>query len=517
MYQITLTLNVISPVIFSEKSGDAILTATRNHFTGTSIKGLFALEYIKAKNLGQNAHLDPIFSKYFLKNTLRFLPAYIARQTTNKSYQAANILPLCLQKNKDGSQLLDLTKANPVAGYKNFKGYAFIDSTGNVQPASIHTQSQLHINRTSNTERIIGSSSDGNVYTYEAISPNQTFQSVILGDKDDLEYFLKQILPSLGFIDGKRQLCIGRARNTQYGLCELFVGQLNTVPSLQLKTAPNTIWLYFTTPYIPAIPAASAKQQLQELIDRLAIPQLKIDKIFAATNSLEGFVSIWGLKKPKRAILEAGTVFSLNKPSNWTVEELDQLQKILYLGIGEDTIDGYGQLRFWDNKDYNLKNIQTATSTTYTLSPHSKKIIEEIIAHKVLEVVRLKAANSASALGAFRNSKSLVSRLENYLLQCKGNKLTFTNLIISEIREHSPAAKTLLNIKLLPDNLDLFKIFRGEQDFNVFIYNSDLAPQLLALAKEINYDFNNEQLQGRIFSEYWLWFLRHSRKTTKGE
>ena len=70
------------------------------------------------------------------------------------------------------------------------------------------------------------------------------------------------------------------------------------------------------------------------------------ESIFASSESIGGYVGIWGVKRRSKLALSAGSlmiykVYDMNKAA-----ELVILERLLK-GFGERIADGYGQFRLW--------------------------------------------------------------------------------------------------------------------------------------------------------------------------
>lgn len=524
MYQIPFTIKVLTPVVFSEKSGDAILTATRDYFSGNTLRGLLALEYIKQNKLGKTAHLDGIFDKYFLKRGLCFAPAYIAKNGAGEKLQNALVLPLSMQKSKNNGTMKDLRTDKPTAGFKSWKGYALIDAADKTAaPISVNTTIELHMSRYLPQERVSGTSDAGNIYNYEAISTGQCFKGYISGEKELLNGFMEDVLRRLGFGNEPCRIAVGRSRHTQYGLCEISVAEIEAVPQPD-KGITEHLWLYCYSPYIPEHYLSEQQYLVAEIQERLGLTDLSIGQSFAAAAPSEGFVGIWGIKKPRRTQINAGSIFEIRKNTPWTAAELQSLQKLCYQGLGDNTLEGYGQMRIWNAEIEKIAESSPKESVqgTYKYSQHSLPLIHSILSQRLLEAVKIKAYQDSKLTGGFKQSKSLIGRLEAYLDRAKGSKNRFEQYIRDEIRKDSPAEKTLRGIvhkqaqsaesANSQRNCKLLEILKGEK-YEIFDISEQLDERTIALAKETKYDLRQTD---KIYMEYWRWFLRYSRKNAKG-
>ena len=93
--------------------------------------------------------------------------------------------------NKDGKNIVDYSNGQSFApGYKKMSGFAAFDKdTQKITMLNPNVQFEFHAARSTNEERIIGSSNSGKVFIYEYLEPFQIFSGSIVIDDDWIRIF----------------------------------------------------------------------------------------------------------------------------------------------------------------------------------------------------------------------------------------------------------------------------------------------------------------------------------------
>ena len=167
MKQIEYVIETLAPVTFAEKNNESTLYNTRKYIPGSIFRGMLADRFIRENNL-VNAHEDENFYNIFLSGKVRFLPAYpIGRE--NRDGFEPYVLPLSFMKSKDGKELRDIAgEAKIETGFKKMTGFA-LKEDNDIYKVNVDTQIEFHMARSSEDERIHGSSQNGRVFNYEYI------------------------------------------------------------------------------------------------------------------------------------------------------------------------------------------------------------------------------------------------------------------------------------------------------------------------------------------------------------
>ena len=332
MEQVNITVTIQSPTLIANSSTAGVLTATRGSIDGRILRGLFATQFIKSHNLGKTAHTNKDFMDLFYGD-LRFVSAY-KNTVKGTSFPA----PLSLQKNKNAAketkfasntvvdsfyakQEYDVPEKQNLLGFKGVKGFIVLDGT-ECSPVSVETAIKLHMSRSSEQERVQGRSSDGTIFNYEYLEPNQVFVGSVVGPKEALESFVREFPKDL-------DCHIGRSRRTEYGHCTVTIGDITPVPAA--TSTGNSVYVRLHTPLL------LGTESIHDVVGRAVASigsDITIGGVFASYQEEQNFNSIWGVRSSAESAASAGSVVELVKASGWSPDDIAALQHILYNGMG---------------------------------------------------------------------------------------------------------------------------------------------------------------------------------------
>lgn len=511
----TFVLENIDPVLFPERGADNILFTTKHYIPGSAIRGALAKLYIAKHNL-QNAYADETFFSLFLSGKVRFLPAYPIGCRELEQGEPL-VMPLSLMRSKDKTQTVDLTSAAELkAGFKKLTGFVVKQQEKFYQIAT-KTKIELHMSRGGDSERITGSSKDGNVFNYEYLAAGQLFNGGYVADADVAE-LLAQVLKELNV----QELYLGRAKSAQYGKC-LYAelkAQEDKAPALCEK-----LYLLAQTPYIAfgswqRVENAAA-ELLSELEQRLDVHVTKDNlKIYAAVESIDGYVGVWQAKKQAERALSAGSLIELQLQGNVDAEAL---QSALAQGLGKNTEDGYGQFVIWQPlaEPELTDELPSGKQKNIVLSEQVKQTAQKIIRERLLQAVREQAACDAQSERlkiTAANAHNILKRVEG-LMESGKSKSNIQMLIRMDFKT---TAKN--NLRAIKYNGDALYDVLVESDGHSLPYKGIDWSRKLKLAE--NKTEALQRLLGSsafkladddIYCEYWLWFMRHAVKLSKRE
>lgn len=511
--KLEFVLENIDPLLFAERGADNIMVTTKRYIPGSAIRGALAHLYINAHKL-QNAYEDTNFFDLFLSGKVRFLPAYpIGCRELEQG--DAFVMPLSLMRSKDKTQTVDLTAAaENKAGFKKLQGFV-VKKDSKLYQIDTDAKIELHMSRSCESERITGSSREGNVFNYEYLEAGQLFKGAYLAD-DDVAELLQKVLLELNV----EVLHLGRAKSAQYGKCLYAAMPEKKVEQVALG---DKLYLLAQTPYIAFGSWQRVEQAASELLGEMEARlgcELAKDglQIFAAAESIDGYVGVWQAKKQAERALSAGTLIELRL--NGAVDSA-KLQEALLQGLGKGTEDGFGQFIIWQplTKPELVDKPPKKQFENIVLSDEVKETAKRIIRERLLQEVRQQAAKDAQS-GKLKinieNSNHILKRVEG-LMYSDQPKSDIQNIIKGD--EFKKKAKdNLRNIKY--DGDELFKLLTEDkppyQGINWLgklnlAYSSKSALQRLigSNAFELNAD--------EVYREYWLWFMRHAVKLGKKE
>lgn len=515
MEQVKITIAVKSPTLIATSSTAGVLTATRGAIDGRILRGVFASHFIKSHNLGKEAHKNHEFMDLFYGD-LRFVSAY--KDTVKGTSFPA---PLSLQRNKHpkaNDSVIDLFTGEDLVGYKGVKGF-IVQDRNNCSLVPIETAIRLHMSRSSEKERIQGRSKDGNIFNYEFLEPNQVFVGTVIGPKTALEVFVRQFPKKL-------DCYIGRSRYTEYGHCEVELGEITSIPAPESKD--NSVYIRLHTPLL--LGNESIVTVIGDAVQEIG-SDISVDSVHASYQEEQNFNSIWGVRSSAEPAASAGSVIKLVKESGWTQDDLNKIQHILYNGMGSRVQEGYGQGRLWTPRKFEMVKLEEPKMAEVTsLHQSTRDIARKILEKQVILNARLHAA------------KDVVEYIEPQF-NVGGQAKHFTTVLLFELgMERKSGYKKLKDFvakiqkddKILAKNLKPFNIkheYTSETDKYVnlmdYIITFDkdmlLAACLSKSGESGTYyeiptqlvdmvGINKEEFSKVVVYEYWLYFFRHIRK-----
>lgn len=508
MYQLSLKIKTLTPVILAQSSGENIMATTEDFFTGSVVRGLLAEKYVRDRRL-TTAEKDEGFYKLFLSGALCFGPAYYVLPGVGTVYP----LPLSLTHDKKKEKVHDLAlRQDAEAGFKGMNSFGYIDDGGRITQTRVKKSLELHMSRQGNEERIVGSSKDGQMYNYEALAAGQNFESIITGERDVLE----QLAASFEDLCDGAIMYIGRSKHIQYGKCLAELGKVTVcnVPKIKGRVA-----LKFLTDFLPLDECFSSAEQALAVIGDVLQEQgvaVKIGDIFSGIDERDGFVGVWGLKRPARRCLKAGTIAVLEK-DNWTDEELIKVQDLGLRGCGERCIDGFGRFELYDvdlPKSFAEAGDKKDEPPKSFGKPFNKEVgdtVREILQERIRE--KLQNIGATDIEERIRNegdrklcNNHFCSRMEEL---CKTRQK-----FKEELREGSSADKTL-NRLTDKNKISLKEILSGSKPAPYEKqWNEVVTEDMQKLANEVGVVLQKADDE-KIFAIYWQWYWRMARKNNR--
>lgn len=523
MQTMKVRIRTKAPMILSAPGHTSVMTATQDFFSGSVLRGIFAGRFIEACALGNAAHEDADFMRLFYGG-LRFVDAYPMEMLTQTR---AIRLPLSMQRSKDGSEMRDLLYEDAAreAGFKSMRGFAAICDNA-LYPVTVKKEIRLHMSRSdlaggSCAERLAGRSMDGGIYSYEAIAEGQTFEGLICGT-DELLRLLCDRIGTAPFT-----CCAGRSKYTQYGLCEIALMQAEDIAAHTVP-ADGRICLRLETPFLPhdAV-AGDVRSMLAEVIAALNEKTSGgfslaegARTIFAGTEEVDNFVSVWGMRRPRETALGAGSVFAVEKAGGWQDGDMAAMNAVLYGGISRRTEEGFGQMRLWDGRGLFCAEAEQPAPAARELCKESRHIAAQILLAHVIEQIRVIAAEDAeqACAHALSDARHAFARLEHALgMRPQGARESMRQLVSSLGKESS--LRTLLHqVKVagrplheyLADPVHDEMPYAGQERKNLMA-----DPALIAAAEEVGTGGGIASLlrKEEVFYAYWNAFFRFARKT----
>lgn len=521
MKKIEYVIETLAPVTFAEKSNDSVMYTTKTYFPGSAVRGAIAQAYITSKNL-QDAHLDETFYELFLAGKVRFLPAYPIGEEDSEKLNPT-VIPLSIMRSKDGKSVVDISGDKTLnTGYKKLQGFAVMSQYGDclrLAKVNVNVKTEFHMSRNSDSERITGSSKDGNVFNYEYIQPWQYFKGYLLAD-DECTEKLMQVLDKIKY------LYFGRSKNAQYGKCSIRF----TVKDVEIcgpEKESEHVYLYALTPYIPYEDWNRVNDVAFNLFNDIEakLKQKGIDvrinhndvKLFTASEDIDGYVSVWQLKKAREKAVAAGSLIEFKYSAD--KDCLTQLQDVLLQGLGKGREDGFGQFRIWQAQEKISMEMLSYNNEKCVVCAAVQERCQKIMQDLILNEIKIKSVEDTSSdkLKLNRSSNSILKRVE-HLMDSSKTKEQIQNEIRFDFKK--TAQNNLRSIKL--EWVSLYDLLT-ESDGAAVPYSGINWLQRLdittAQAEEIKSITGNifEVDKDVAYKTYWLWFCRHAVRIDKEE
>ena len=537
-----------APVILTANRSN-LLTATEKEFSGGTLRGIFVKKWLEQEGCVADS---PAFEDFFF-GALRFLPAR-PEAGGSRTY----FLPRSLQQSKDKKDFADLLAGAAIDHKKGFKGKKGLgtvveqDGKQYIAEPVVHHHIRMHIARGGRDDkdgktRLAGRSLGGGIFNYEAVDAGQCFLGEIHGSEATLDAFEKSLPHSF--------VCrIGRSHQTQYGKCLVTVTRKEGArPAV---SDADSICLRLETPLVTDGMALDAKHVLrtyllQPLAEKLQGQKVAVSDIYGAQQTLSGFHSAWGMKRPDALALAEGTVFRLQKEDGtaFNSEELAGIDALAHDGIGVRVEEGFGQLRFWQPGSFAKKELgkkqgdwtpQQAEEVLAgrSFAQETQRIAARILARRLQEQARLQAWNDADTLrdkehASLSSMTHFFARLENLLgtRQRPADVPAAFRRDVSEAcssgdeeKKLRPFAKRLNSLAFQCKGgrtLTLEQAILGTGD-EPFYTLTDFLPAAKENEKDMLADFadrvlppgweHDSVLVGSTYYDYWLSFARHARK-----
>lgn len=400
MQGIAIKVRLLSPLLLSSNSGDPNMVSTYSYIPARALRGLFAGEFIKRFNLGDNAHKDKTFYNWFLKGDLKFTDAHILIDDN-----LCMPIPFSIQKEKRKNRIYNLLSFDENLFEKETKivgGYGLIKEDI-IYKKPVNISLNFHHAR----DREKGVSKEGIIFNYESIDQGQSFGFIIFGEEFDLKKFKET------FQDGIYYL--GRSKNNQYGKVKLEFNNIS-IPSLKKQNLkPGELVITFLTDTIIYNGFGFSIADVSELENILGC---EIKKSFISTGDYESYISKWKMRTPSEISFTAGSTFLIEVKDEQKLNYLKELQK---KGLGERTEEGFGRFIIYENdvEEYSIKDKRKEPAKPKTTIPELlKQIVLESAKKEIINFVISLAIKKAENVEIGKIS-SLIGRL---ILILKGSK-----------------------------------------------------------------------------------------------
>jgi CRISPR-associated protein Csx10 len=429
---ILITLKTLQPLLATSFQGDPNSDVSYDYIPGSMIRGAVIGRYLKRKQQAELNLDDPEVQRLFFANSTRYLNAYLVSQ---QEHFRTLPIPRSWYKQKDEEPTenqptwiydLSIEQDDELESVKSISGQFCIFEKGYIrlyQPAhriNIHNHRDRRKGRSSKQDD--QPNSEGEIFRYDALDVEQSFQAVILCEEQDLPLY-EQLL-------SQPDLWLGGSRSAGYGHTQLsyeIKSHKTQTDNKWQETQPLidedldleclTITLLSDTILSDHNGHPTANPLLiHTAINntyRSSLPAPTLEHIFSSTNLIGGFNRKWGLPLPQVPALAAGTVITFH---NATLTE-DQIQQLQWQGVGDRRNEGFGRVAVnWHRKiKFDARKLSKPSSRSQPFSisaaslPLARRMSKQLLRQKLDQV--LKAEVGRRKLGTSKISNSQLSRI----------------------------------------------------------------------------------------------------------
>lgn len=412
MKAIVFQLETLQPLLATSFQGDPNSDVSYPYIPGSMIRGALIGRYL-SRNKNVDIVVDELSRRLFFDGTTRYLNAYPQSQTGKRTF------PLLLSWRKEKGE--ELTEDKPLEVYdfsidkktldhppKSLGEGFWIEERGAVRLYNIDRRINIHHSRDRQKGR--ATAEDGEIFRYDAIDVGQTFQGVILCDREEDADIIKTLLdPADIWMGGSRSAGYGHIRisaiQSQDDWQEIEQPAEDRESDNHLKvTLLSDLILQDASGQAIAMPPTDL---IAETIG------IEPKSVYMESTFIGGFNRKWGLPLLQVPAVKAGSVF-VYEGVNIAADRIRELERE---GIGERTIDGFGRIAInWREKeDFKMKKTESnnRNRSSDPLQDESialaGKMAERILRQK-LEAVLLKEVDTYK-LHPVTLSNSQLSRL----------------------------------------------------------------------------------------------------------
>ena len=459
-FEITLTITAKLPIIIKARTVGNVVE-TLNYIQGNKLLPIVAR---KISRLGINL-ADAITNHQLIITNAAFAIA-------NKSGRP---VPLALfyekmyggfDKGRVYNQLIETPSED-----KQLKGYrqGYVGRISKLNEVR-HLPDYAVVNTVIQTHNTIDDSSQrptediGGIYSYQAIEAGTTLQAQLRLTTDlitVLEQKDRQWWKKLAGYEN-----IGTSKKDDYGLVEIKVTEPKKIAQKRdiitinkLKEHQLIVWLLSDVlirnrQLRPSISIDDFQETLEKALND-GLPEDKQIALIAKQNESENENTLaymrqrrteswqkrWGLPRPSLAGFMAGSCIELTVKSNLEISHLNEKIKYLSIvGIGERTIEGYGQISFNDPL-LNQKIYEMPSKIAIQNSTNNDTNVENISARKSFTYARL--IEKQAWRNAISNSAKALASNPKKREQLLGIKIITTN----DNKESCPSMNQLGNLR----------------------------------------------------------------------
>jgi CRISPR/Cas system CSM-associated protein Csm3 (group 7 of RAMP superfamily) len=336
MKKLNYTITALEPLIITQNSDDPNMFETLHYIRGTVIQGLFSQLYLRSNKF----KADEVFMNLIIKGGCRFLNAFPVLDGQKFYPSPLGIVKLKYPKNQDAKDSESNIKAYNLLLLDNFDEQTsslpsmVAISEKKIIPFVSRKEIRLH-NQIDDKNR---TSEKGILFNYQSLPMGSVFAGSLLIENDSNEDLLKEL------ISKNSNIRIGRSATAEYGKIKFdWTDTENFNPDDNERSETKNVILTLLSDTIVLNKNGFSSLDVNDLEECLF--NATVIKSISRKNRIEGFLNVWKLRKPSENVFSAGSSFLLNNLP-------DNAGNLTTSGLGEKTIEGYGQVSFtWQDTE----------------------------------------------------------------------------------------------------------------------------------------------------------------------
>lgn len=338
MKAVNFLLHTKQPILATSLQGDPNSDVSYPYIPGSMLRGALIGRYLKQYQPTESDILDNSdVVRLFFDGTTRYLNAYLWDQEQERRCLP---IPNCLCKSKGKEDADDISNIiyKHIDSPKQVQGFCVIDEN-NIRLHKVKRRINIHNQRDRKLGR--GIEGSGAVFRYDAIDAEQTFQAMVLCNRDEDADIIRSLLQ-------RKDLWLGGSQSAGYGHVAVQLLEDNSWNEVGLDWEERSSQPKLTVTLLSNLilrddfgqPTTDPQILNKELSESLGT-NLKYLDSYANVEVVGGFNRKWGLPLPQVPSITAGSVFVFKQPE----EILDaNVHNVENQGIGERKIDGFGRI-----------------------------------------------------------------------------------------------------------------------------------------------------------------------------
>jgi CRISPR-associated protein Csx10 len=388
MKAVNFLLHTKQPILATSLQGDPNSDVSYPYVPGSMLRGALIGRYLKQYPPTESDILDNSdVVRLFFDGTTRYLNAYLwDQEQERRSLPIPNCL--CKSKGEEYPDYISNIISQQIDSPKQVHGFCVIDEH-DIRLHKVNRRINIHNQRDRKLGR--GIERSGAVFRYDAIDAEQTFQAVILCDRDEDVDIIKSLFQ-------REDLWMGGSQSAGYGHVAVQLLEDDSWNEVGLDWEERSSQPKLTVTLLSNLilrddfgqPTTDPQILIKELSESLGT-NLKYLDSYANVEVVGGFNRKWGLPLPQVLSITAGSVFVFKKPEKILATSVHNVES---QGIGERKIDGFGRISInWiaEIEKFQVENIsktnhnhESESATNQKESNNQVDEIAQIMARRIL-------------------------------------------------------------------------------------------------------------------------------------